>query len=155
MSGLISTEDSWDLRPAPVLHLLQDHTSRSLWKIPPYTQETARVEKTQDILVVLQKQEYLPEPERVLPTSRSPGLRRDKSSPSCKHLHLSFVVSFTALNWRSLFPSRINKGTSGISLACSVRWGSNLTFPQFFLYKFIFFIYFWRVGSSLLRAGFL
>lgn len=45
MSGLI--EDSWGVRPAPALHLLQDHPSCSLWKIPLYTQETVGVENAQ------------------------------------------------------------------------------------------------------------
>lgn len=39
--------------------------------------------------------------------------RRARAVCPCKHLHLFFVVSFAALNLRSLFPSRINTDISG------------------------------------------
>lgn len=63
-----------------------------------------------------------PRPGRGPATLRTSGPKKEQNSLSCKHLHLFFVVSFAALNLRSLFPSRIlNTDISGISLVCSVR----------------------------------
>lgn len=128
MSGLI--EDS--LRPASVLHLLQDHTSCSFWNIPLSTHELTReIEwKGSGCFRVIVKTMFPPRP-RAGPARHGNCWSKRRERAARKHLHRSCAVSFIAFKLRSFLPSRIHKQLL-LELIWHAAWGEALSwlFPK-------------------------